>query len=472
MLRALALVFGLTFVSLTTAGAARSQSTEEITLDQARQLAIYALQNGDPGLAIQVSKGLLQADPRDPLAYYVIAQAHAGLSQPNLGRRAAARAYRYSENDQARFQAAQLAAGMAYQEGKPSLAQVWLRRTALYAPTEQAEAGVARDYRALRIINPWSFRLRTDLRPSSNVNNGSDTALNIIDDNPDGGSIPVSGQALSGLIGSLDIATSYRLRADSNSRTSIGGRIYAQRVALSSAAKDLLASNPLPGAEPVRNSDFASTYAELSLSHGFAVGDKDKGGSALVKASFGESWYAQERSYRFGRIRAERKWRLNEARTQLTLNAMAEDRSKARYTTNDASILGLGAQVEHRLGNGDRVGVILALRDTDAVAINGTFMSASMRTSYSFAKPVGPAKLSAGLVLGYSDYPAYKFSFFFDPIPRQDKSAYADISLFFDKYDYAGFAPLLRFRAGRKFSNFSRFESREFSVTLSVQSKF
>jgi len=391
-------------------------------------------------------------------------------SDLNLARRAAARAYRYSDNGAARFQAAQLAAKMAYEEGKPSLTQVWLRRTALYAPNEQAEKAVARDYRALRVINPWSFRLRTDLRPSSNVNNGSDTALNIIDGIPDQGNIPAAGRALSGLIGSLDVAGSYRLRADSNSSTSIGGRLYMQRVALSNAAKDLVASDPF--GRSVRNSDYASTYAELSLRHGFVVGDKEKGGSAVIEAAFGESWYAQQRSYRFGRIKGERKWQVNQGRTKLTLDAMAETRTKARYLTNDARILGFGARVQHRLGNGDRVGLTLALRDTEAASRNGTFSAASMRASYAFAKPIGPAKLSAGLVLGYSDYPSYKFSFFFAPVRRQDKSVYADISLFFDKYDYAGFAPLLRIRAGKKTSNFSRFESREFSVSLSVQSKF
>lgn len=476
MRRFLALGLAALIFSLSSGQMAGAQSSEpagetaEIGLDQARQLAIYALRNGDPGLAIQVSKGLLQADPRDPWAYFVIAQAHAGLSQPNLARRASARAYRFSDDDGSRFQAAQLAARMAYREGKPSLAQVWLRRTALYAPSEREELAVARDYRALRAINPWSFRLRMDARPSNNVNNGSDTALNIIDGVPDGGTTPAAGRALSGVIGSVDLASTYRLRADATSATSIGGRLYMQRVALSNAAKDLLAS--APGATPVRNSDYASTYGEISLRHGFAVGDRQRGGTAAVELAIGESWYGQERSYRFARLQGERRWRTGDGRTDITLIALAEERTKARYTANQASILGLGAKVKHKLESGDSVGVTLALRDTDAISINGTFSSASLRTTYSFAKPLGPAKVSAGLLVGYSDYPAYIFSLQTGPVGRRDKSIYADVSLFFDTYDYAGFAPLLRFRAGKKFSNFSRFETRELSISLSVQSKF
>jgi hypothetical protein len=473
VLRALALTVVLSMGSAAVvhaqAGAGSgSGENSEISLEQARQLAIYALQNGDPGLAIRVSRGLLQADPRDPLAYFVIAQAHAGLNQPNLGRRAAARAYRFTKDDGSRFQAAQLAAKMAYLEGKPSLAQVWLRRTALYAPGESEERAVARDYRALRAINPMSFRLRLDARPSNNVNNGSDTALNIIDGIPDGGTTPAVGRALSGVIGSVDLAGTYRLRGDKASSTTLGGRLYVQRVALSNAARDLLASAPVR----VGNSNFASTYGEVSLRHVFAVGDVDKGGTAVVELAVGESWYAQDRSYRFTRLQGERRWRTGQGRTQITLLAQAEDRTKARYSANEARILGLGAKVQRRLDSGDSVGVTLALRDTDAANDNGTFTSVSMRTNYSFARSVGPAKLSTGLVLGYSDYPVYNLTFPPRPFPRTDKSIYADVSLFFDRYDYAGFAPLLRIRTGKKFSNFSRFESRELSVSLSVQSKF
>lgn len=473
VLRALALSFVLLFAGLTSPGWAQANTETELTLDQARQLAVHALKTGNPGLAIEVSKGLLKADPRDPLAYYVIANAHAGLGQPNLGRRAAARAYRYSDIGPVKFQAAQLAAKMAYAESKPTLTQVWLRRAVIHAPSEREKDLVALDYKALRVQNPWSFSLRTGLRPSSNVNNGSDTALQIIDGVPDGGTIPIGSRALSGLIGSLDFTSAYRLHSDKHSSTSVGVRLYMERVALSSAAKELLASGPVyPGLKPVRNSNFASTYAAVSLRHGFAVGDSAKGGSAVVEVTVGESWYAQQRSYRFSRVAFERKWRIGQDRTQVTLRAMGEDRSKARYRSNDAHILGLGAEMRHRLGNGDKIGVTVALRDTQAKWKNGTFSSASMRATYSFAKAIGPAKLSAGLVLGYSNYPQYLQSLYIPTSKREDNSIYGDLSLFFYQYDYAGFAPILRVRTGRKSSNFSQFSTRELSVSLSIQSRF
>ena len=127
------------------------------SLSQARALSAYALQNDRPDLALQLGKGLLKADARDPFAYFVIAQSYAALGQNTQGRRAAARAYRFAEARPDRMRAAQLAAQLAFAENRPSLTQVWLRRTAIHVDNPEDEAQLARDYRALRRINPWSL---------------------------------------------------------------------------------------------------------------------------------------------------------------------------------------------------------------------------------------------------------------------------------------------------------------------------
>jgi hypothetical protein len=69
-------------------------------------------------------------------------------------------------------------------------------------------------------------------------------------------------------------------------------------------------------------------------------------------------------------------------------------------------------------------------------------------------------------------YPDYLQSLFIPSTKREDQSAYVDLSLFFYQYDYAGFAPILRIRTGRKVSNFSSFSTRDLSVSLSIRSKF
>lgn len=440
----------------------QAQEKVELSLSQARNLAIQALETGNPDLAIQLAKGVLKADPKDPLAYYIIARSHARLDDPHLARRAAGYAYRYADTGPARFEAAQFAARMAFEGEKYSLSQLWLRRTAIHAPTEQDELLVARDYKLLRRVNPWSLRLRTDSRPSNNVNNGSDTSRNIIDGVPDEGTISGSGLALSGLIGSLDVAPSYRLHGDENSQTTLGARFYAERVSLSDSAKDI--------APEATGSDFASTYAETSLTHAFAVGSAETAGQAIVNVAFGESWYGGERNYRFARLNGSRSWRLD-ADTRIALRAGAERRYMARYTYNDARVLSLGADFGRILGNGDVINVALAYQDADAESINGTYSTMSMRAGYTLGKALGPARVSMGLVMGHTKYDQFLFSLN-GAVPRTDKSLYGDVTLTFDRYDYAGFVPTLRLRSGRKNSNFSRYSSREASLSVGIASKF
>ncbi len=444
-------------------GAARADESQTLTLPQARAMAIRALEIGQPALTLQLADGLKQANPTDPFTYYLIAHARAQQRQPTRARRAAARAYRFSRADRDRFEAAQLAARLAMAESRPTLTQIWLRRSAIYAPDDAAERVVARDYRRVRASNPWALNLRTELRPSSNVNNGSDAALQIIDGVPVIGILSGSARALSGVIMSTDVATTYRLRADATSATSIGGRLYFQRVALSNAAHALA-----PGA---RNSDFATTYGEMSLRHGFAAGPAGKGGTARVDLAAGGAWSGGNSNYEFARLSGERRWRLAKGRL-LSLNALAEGRFDARYPTDDARIFGIGAKLLQTLPNQDRLTFSAAWRDSNARHFNGTFSAASLRTSYAFANPVGPVRLSAGLTLGYADYPVFQSGLFMVPGGRQDRSVYGDLNILFDRIDYAGFAPVLRLRVGRKSSNDSRYDTRELSVSLGIESKF
>jgi hypothetical protein len=452
------LALGLTGVA---AGAA-----DEVTLslDQARILGVEALRRGEPALAGQVGRGLLKADQKDAFAYFLIARAEAGLGHADTGRRAAARAYRYADAAPDRFASAQLAARLAHDAGRPTLAQVWLRRSAVNAPDAAAELVVARDYRVLRVLNPWSFRLRTEVKPSSNVNKGADSALQIIDGVPVTGWLTGAAQALSGLIGTVDLSTAYRFRQTRDSATSVAGRLYLQRVALSSQAQTL--------APAARNSDFASTFAEISLRHGFRAGAAEAGGSAAIEAATGESWWGGQRSFRYVRIGAERTWALTGGGS-LAVQALAEKRFMARISIDDAQVLGLGVEIGRPLANGNRLDLTLALRDSAAQHPNGSYRSMSLRLGYGFGRPVGPVRLNAGVVLGYSDYPEF-WSAGFIPVPggRQDRSVYGDIGMMFDRLDYAGFAPMLRLRAGRKISNDSRFSMREMSLSLGVESKF
>jgi len=448
-----------------------------LSLEQGQALAAHALQNGDPALTLELSRALLQADRRNHTAWHLRAAAFAQTGQPAKGRKAAARAFRHAPDDASRYQLAQLASRLAYQSGRPTLSQYWLRRTATYAPDARAEQLIARDYKTLRRINPWSFRLSGGVKPSSNVNNGSDAATLQVDGlGSHQNRLGPRAIALSGLIGTLDAGISRRLAQNANSQTMLSARLYVQRVALSSSAKAKAQDAAARTHTTVpRNADFGSTYGELTLAHAFRAGPADSGGSARVALTAATSWYGGERSYDLAKLSASRSWVLS-PQMRLTLSGSAEHRIAPQRLSLDANVLGLGAALTRELGNGDRVDVSLGLRDTRAKSKYFASQTTTLRLGYAFDEQVGPARVSTGLILGNSAYPdqiVYTGSAW-QPVPggRTDRSAYADLNLFFADYDYAGFAPQLRLRAGRRFSNLSKYDSSEFSVSLGIQSKF
>ncbi|MFV1465067.1 hypothetical protein [Phaeobacter sp. JH57H1] len=470
------LAAALTLALLHAAPATATEPTPEhhLSLEQGRLLAAHSLGTGKPELTLDLTRALLRADRRDHLAWYLRAAAQAQLKSPGAGRRSAARAYRFAPDSAGKFRAAQLAARLAVQDARPTLAQVWLRRTAIHAPDEISETRIAADYKVLRRINPWSFQLRGELKPSNNVNNGADNTLEVIDGVPTLGRFGPRSVALEGTVAVLDAAIGYRLRESRSSLTTLSARGYVQRVALSSAAKAKAAALAQQSGTTVpRNSEFGSTYGEITLTHAFAAGPPERKGSAALGLSFGTAWYGGDKSYDLVKLTARRSWQLS-ARTGLTLDGMAEQRLDPRGPSQDGEVFGLGLRVNRALKNGDQIDVSLALRDSRSGHVNTSSRSATLRLGYHFAKPLGPAKISTGLILGQSDYPQFIAGFPARYLAdgREDRSYYADVNLFFEDYDYAGFAPTLRLRAGKKDSNHSRFQSRELSLSLGIQSKF
>jgi hypothetical protein len=445
-----------------------------LSLDQGRLLAAQALGNGKPELTLDLTKALLRADRQDSLAWYLRAAAQARLNAAGAGRRSAARAYRFAPDSAGKFRAAQLAARLSVTEERHTLAQIWLRRTAIHAPDETSEERIAQDYKVLRRLNPWAFQLRGELRPSNNVNNGADSTLEVIDGVPTLGRFGPRAVALDGVVGVVDASLSRRLHQTATSRTTLSARAYVQRVALSSGAKAeaaLLAQQS--GTTVPRNSEFGSTYGELALSHGFAVGPADKKGTAAVGVALGSAWYGGDKSYDLMRLNGRRSWQLS-AQNTLIVDVSGEQRFDPRSPAQDGQVYGLGLRLNRRLVNGDQLDVSLALRDTRAGHVNATSQTATLRLGYKFADAIGPARISTGLILGRTDYDQYIAGFPARYLPdgREDTSIYADLNIFFEDYDYAGFAPTLRLRAGKRDSNHSRFQSREVSVSLGIQSKF
>lgn len=440
--------------------AVANETSATITLDQAREIAAHALRSGDPALARTLAMGLVQANPQDAYAYGILAVAHSKMENPDLARSAARLSYKYSESPEQSYASARTAGRLAYKQERFNASQLWLRRAALHAPTETKSKQLGRDYAQVKSANPLSFRLNLSITPSDNVNNGSDTTLDIINGVPQAGTIGVSSRALSGTVGTLDLSLKYRLKQTRTTQTFAIARAYTRRVALSQSAK--------AAAPNVSNSELANTFAEIGLRHSFVL--NKKGTVMTLHGSTGKAWSAGSARYTFGKLQVNPTFRLSKT-TTLSLNGSLEKRWSTLSAQNDQTVTQLRATLSHKLAKGDRISFGVNLLDMDTDARNGAYQSGNLTLNYSFAKQVGPMQVSTGLTLGYTDYNVYRASI---PVVggRQDLSLYGDVTMMFTDYDVAGFAPTLRLRAGRKSSNVSRFETRELSMSVGVQSKF
>ena len=135
-----------------------------LTLPQTRALAAQAIQDKKPEIAIYLAKGLIKANPKSPIAHYILARASEQKGDLKNARKSAARSYRYSLNKGQRFQAAELAAKLAYADDSLTMAQLWVRRTAQNTNNAQVEQQLGSDFRRIRSQNPLSFSLSGSIR--------------------------------------------------------------------------------------------------------------------------------------------------------------------------------------------------------------------------------------------------------------------------------------------------------------------
>lgn len=162
--------------------------------------------------------------------------------------------------------------------------------------------------------------------------------------------------------------------------------------------------------------------------------------------------------------------------TQLSFGGVFEVRDVPSSTLADSTIVSLTGGLVRHMARGDTLRFMLTFADTDSDSNQQRYKSANVRADYQFKDTFGPKSLnaiiSAGLTVGYSDYEAYGFLPVAAPGGRQETFVYADVTAVFKSIDYAGFVPAVTVWAGRKSSNVSRFNTKELSVSLGIQSKF
>ncbi|MEL6683426.1 MAG: hypothetical protein AAFQ09_12410 [Pseudomonadota bacterium] len=204
-----------------------AQTTVDLSLDDARLLARQAVAAGEFELARDLATKLIEVNPDDRAALLILALAEPQIGDPDAGWAAGARAWRLSETQATRYEAARLTALAAANGERFTLSSIWLRIALTDAPDEAARTQTLEDARTVTRRNPWSTNLTFSLVPSNNVNSGTDE-----EEDEFGGTFSEDAQALAGVRGTIGLSTRYRLNETAESRTTIGLNLQSSRVAL------------------------------------------------------------------------------------------------------------------------------------------------------------------------------------------------------------------------------------------------
>lgn len=435
-----------------------SAQTFELSLEDGRAAARQAALTGQFELARAFALALTDADPDDRAALVVLAAVQPQLGAPRDGRLAGARAYRLSDTDDTRYEAARLTALAAANEDRFTLSQLWLRRASVNAPDEEAFEQTQSDYRAIRNLNPWSINLGLSFAPSNNVNGGSETEFNVIDGLPFVGVLSGDAQALSGVAAAADLRLIYAISRQPDSHTSITARAYARAIWLSDDARIIAPTST--------NSDFGSQTLEFGLNHRRSLGD----GTLSAEALTGLSWFGGDLGANYNRasLRYGNTWSENFGGTfsgevqQTNLDGVFP-RTNLRRT--------LTTQLSYRTDSGNRLSGMVSFGAQTSENLNERYETITAQVSYAWADPVGPIQLSLTAGVSQTHYRDYTILL---PVPdgRTDMRVFGSATAVFQDVDYAGFVPVVTLGVQDTQSNVSRFDRNEYSVSIGFRSSF
>ena len=454
-----ALFLALAFVALP-AHAETPRDAVELTLPQARQLALKLAISGESEQAEAMARALLQTNPMDDAAWFALATAWREQGDLDRARRGAARAFRYTDDGLKRTQAAGLAARSALEDQRYMLAQYWLRRGAHVAPNHALRQRVARDFANVRAQTPLGVRLRFSLAPSSNLNGGAQSYLNEIDGISAVGVLSGGALALSGLDARTTVELSYRLSDTQRAQTKAHSLIYLRSVRLSDEARSI--------APAMTNKDLSLQVFEAGLSRTWRLG---AGSASLhLRGDLGKVQSAGEPYFSYHRLTVKGTGRLTEAVTH-QVRLSRELRNPADGSRHDVLHSVEGA-LTWSLPRNDALEVSLRRGFIDDGLTSRDGFSDSLALRYQRGQPVAGVNIGIDLAAGRSEYPDYAVGVILVPGGRQDKTLSATLHMDFTSLGYMGFAPRLSLRAYETKSNVSRFETDGLSLTLGFRSAF
>lgn len=444
----------------------------EVPLPQL-EIAVAAMASaGHPAEALSLAEAILLRDPDNALAHYIVAREMLAAGNTDVARQAASRSFSGAGTERQHYEAAILAAKVALADERWIAAQYWARHAIQYAPDAPSKDLAVQDYYRLRSESPWNWRLRFGVKPSNNVNGGAEDRSNVIDGYDAVGVLSDDALALSGIVGTLNFDTTYRISRTEKSQTYLGAELYLRGVELSGSPKLTpfhLPGTPAPDPVEIRNSDYSMVALGMSLSHRQVL---DRSTQFIGSLSGGQTWQGGDPGYGYAgaSLRADRKLGQDPSATRLSFGLGVERRDWDDSTQRDTR-RELSFGLTRTLSSGALTGTMELL---DVASNNDQARSWSVTGSlrYEPNKQLGPLAyaFSAGAIK--TVYPDYSVLWMHPEGGRQDETVYGEVGFWAPDYGYAGFTPEFRLQAMQVDSNISRFTRSEFSLAVGLRSSF
>ncbi|QYK43129.1 MAG: hypothetical protein KF887_08555 [Paracoccaceae bacterium] len=461
ILRALAVIAAVGMAAASGAGPAPGTAEGRfLSVEEARAMGIAAIEAARPDVAADIARQMLAKDAADPFARFLLARALMEMGDLASARGEARLAFRHARSREQRHQAARLAALVAWNDGRHSVAQYWLHRSALAAPAEVSRTERLRELSAVRAANPVDVSFGFSAIPTDNVNDGASSEFNIIDGVPVVGWLSPDGQALPGVVSHLRAGIGYRLPEVQNLR--VGLSVDWRRVDLSSAARARV-----PDLDP---RSFDSGRVEVGLRRTW----RPEGSPWMAQAGLtaGVQINGRDTAYRYARLDGAVMRGIGNA-TGVDAGFAIERRGAQGSQTDPAWAKSLSLGLRRLIGDdGGQLTTRVYVSRYDTPIAGRSSETLGLDVSYSFGQPLGPAMIA--LQAGYAEtrFPDYMVGFIVVPGGRQDRSVNAALTATFPKYAVGAFEPRLTISHGRTDSNVSRFDTRRSGISLGLNASF
>ena len=421
-----------------------------------RTAAAQSVLKGRSDVALDLTGALITRDSLDIDAHLIRSRAARNLGAYDVALDHARVAWRLADVDRARYASALAMAQALSSSGRRTAAQLWLRRAVQIAPNEAQKAQAARDFTYVRRHNPWATALQFSVSPSSNFNNGSRNETSQLFDLPFEFQLEGEARALSGVEVSAGVSTRYRLVANGRKRTDLQFGASHKTYALSDDAKDIA-----PDAE---GSDFATTSAFFGIQETYRLPDpRTQLGWNL---RLGATRYGGEDLLRYARLGTNVQHVLESG--GLISASLSHEQQDGLNGRDDASIWSARFGYGMALDNGNRLSVSTSLTQSESDSDFLDYTQRNFAVRYSLAKPVGPAMLDFGLVIGDKHHDRSGLS----ADGREARSVEASVTAALPELDYYGFIPTVTLRAERTNANIDIYETESFGIQMGIRSAF